>query len=96
MSIGTSLTILDSIAEAVLDSAALSPRLDTLNGKVVGLYSNEKPKATELLELIGGILSERFQLRGIVRGTYDGLRVMRPDEWVDVHKCDAIVLTHGD
>jgi hypothetical protein len=96
MSIGTRLTILDPTADATLESATLSPRLDTLNGKVVGLYSNEKPKATELLELVGGILSEQFQLRGIVRGTYNGLRVMRPDQWVDVHKCDAIVLTHGD
>ncbi len=96
MSTGTRLTILDPSAEAVMETATLSPRLGSLDGKVVGLYSNEKPKATELLELVGGILSERHDLRGIVRGIYNGLRVMRPDEWVDVHECDAIVLTHGD
>ena len=96
MSIRTRLAILDPTADAVLESAVLSRRLDTLNGKVVGLYSNEKPKATELLDRVGDILSERYDLQGVVRGTYNGLRMMRPDEWIDVHECDAIVLTHGD
>ena len=96
MSIGSRLRILDPSAEAVLEAATLSSRLGSLDGKVVGLYANDKPRAPELLELVGDILSERYDLKGIVRGSYNGERVMRPDEWVDVHRCDAIVLTHGD
>ena len=96
MTIASRMTILDPVSDIVEDAATLSPRLDSLNGKVVGLYGNNKMKATELLDMVGGILSERYDLRGIVRGIYNGLRVMRPDEWVDVDQCEAIVLTHGD
>ena len=96
MTIANRMTILDPVSDIVDAAATLSPRLNTLNGKVVGLYGNNKMKVAELLDMVGDILSERFDLQGIVRGTYNGGRVMRPEEWVDVHKCDAIVLTHGD
>ncbi len=96
MTIASRMTILDPVSDIVEDAATFSPRLDSLNGKVVGLYGNNKMKVTELLDMVGGILSERYDLKRIVRGSYNGGRVMRPDEWVDVHECDAIVLTHGD
>ena len=96
MTTATRLMILDPVSEIVEDAATLSPRLDSLNGKVIGLYSNEKLNATKLLDMIGDILSVRYDLKSIVRGKYNGGRVMRPEEWVDVYKCDAIVLTHGD
>ena len=88
--------MLDPIVEALVEGGRLAPRLDTLNGKVIGLYSNNKSNATRLLDMVGGVLSERFNLKGIVRGNYNGSRVMRREEWKDIDGCDAIILTHGD
>jgi len=45
---------------------------------------------------VGDILAERYDLRGVVRGTYSSSRLMRREEWKDVERCDAIILTHGD
>ena len=90
------LTILDPVSGAVEAHATLSPRLDSLIGKKIGLFSNNKLNATKLLDLFGNLLAERYIVDDFVRVNYHGVRVMRPDEWVDIHECDAIVLTHGD
>ena len=95
MSIGSRYKILDPVCEPEPEGATLAPRLDTLDGKVVGLYSN-RVHATKFLDLVSVILSERFNLQDIVRGTYNIARVMRRDEWQDVERCDTIVLANGD
>ena len=90
------LTVLDPVEESTSDAYTRAPRLESLEGKVVGLYANNKLKAPELLELVGAELRQRIPLGGFVRGTYNVGRLMEPEEWIDVEKCDAIVLTHGD
>ena len=90
------LKVLDPIEESTSDHYARAPRLDTLDGKVIGLYSNNKLRAVELLDMVQDELDQRVKLAGIVRGTYNVGRLMEPEEWIDVEKCDAIVLTHGD
>jgi hypothetical protein len=90
------LRVLDPVEEPSTDTYVRAPRLDTLDGKVIGLYANNKLKTEELLDLVGEELSQRAKLKGIVRGTYHVGRLMEPEEWIDVEKCDAIVLTHGD
>ena len=87
---------LDPVTEADVEDSAGAPRLDTLNGKVIGLYSNQKLNADRLLDILSGVLDERFDVKEFVHGTYNGSRVMRSDEWKDVERCDAIILTHGD
>ena len=96
MVVGSRMKILDPVAEPVLEGASLAPRLDTLHGKVVGLYSNNKLNATRLLDMVEGLLGERYTLSGTVRGTYNSARVMRRDEWKSVEQCDAIILSNGD
>lgn len=44
----------------------LAARPDSLNGKVLGLLDNRKPNAAALLQRIGSLFSERYQLLGIV------------------------------
>ena len=90
------LMVLDPVEEASSDVATMAPRLDTLDGKVVGLYANMKLRSVELLDLVQEELQQRVRLAGVVRGKYNVGRVMRPEEWIDVEKCDAIILTHGD
>lgn len=96
MDIGNTLRILDPVTDFDSNDGVMAPRLDTLNGKVVGMYQNGKLNAGKLLDLIADILSERYDLKGIVRGNYIGNRVMRPNEWRDIEQCDAIILTNGD
>jgi hypothetical protein len=90
------LRVLDPVEEPSTDAFTRAPRLDTLDGKVIGLYANNKLKTQELLDLVGEELTQRAKLKNIVRGTYNVGRLMEPEEWIDVEKCDAIVLTHGD
>ena len=92
----TKLRVLDPVSEAVVEDASKALRLESLNGKTIGLYSNQKLNATKLLDMVEGVLGEQFQLKGVVRGTYSAARVLRPEEWTGVEDCDAIILTHGD
>jgi hypothetical protein len=90
------LTVLNPVQAAVVERTPVSRRLDTLDGKVLGLYSNEKLNATALLDLVGERLGAQFALAGVVRGTYPVSRAMAPGEWRDVESCDVIVLAIGD
>ena len=91
-----SLKVLDPVEGPVSDTYTKAARLDSLDGKVIGLYANNKLKAVELLDMVGEELEQRVKLAGIVRGSYNVGRLMEPEEWIDVEKCDAIILTHGD
>jgi len=88
--------VLDPVVEPTIPKASLAPRLDTLEGKRIGLWSNNKINTTELLDEVEAILLDRYQIAGTQRGSYNAGRVMRPGEWGDVDGCDAVILTHGD
>jgi hypothetical protein len=89
-------SLLDPVVEPYVPEGRLAPRLDTLAGKRIGLWSNLKINTTELLDEVEAILRERCGIASTQRGTYNAGRVMRPEEWGDVDGCDAVVLTHGD
>lgn len=44
----------------------LAPRPASLDGKIVGLLPNWRPSAVEILRAIGGLLQERYTLKGLV------------------------------
>ena len=90
------LRVLDPTVSPTVERSGLAPRLDSLDGKVVGLYNNGKPNAARLLELVGEQLSERYPLRDLVRGVYSASHGMRREEWVGIERCDAIILANGD
>jgi hypothetical protein len=90
------ITVLDPTQEPVLVDSRQAPRLPTLDGQVIGLYSNGKTNASKLLAYIGEELERRFELPVPVRGTYQVSRVMEPDEWQGVDQCDAVILAVGD
>jgi hypothetical protein len=88
--------LLDPTVEPFVPEARLAPRLDTLEGKRIGLWSNMKINAAELLDAVEAVLREEHGIAGTQRGTYNAGRVMRPEEWGDIDGCDAVILTHGD
>jgi hypothetical protein len=94
-----SITVLDPtqspLAEDLSSATTPAPRLDTLNGKVIGLWNNEKLNAALLLEMIREELEKRFSF-DVVRGVYDPSNLMPEDGWGDVDGCDAVILANGD
>jgi len=88
--------LLDPVVEPYVPEGRLAPRLDTLEGKRIGLWSNMKINASELLDEVEAILRTRHHIGSTQRGFYNAGRVMRPEEWGDIDGCDAVILTHGD
>ena len=89
------LKILSPIQETVVPSARLAPRLETLAGKTVGLYSNKKLNADALLAMVAENLATlgSFSVR---HGIYPPERMYSPEEWDDVETCDVVILANGD
>ena len=53
--------MLDPIVASPVVEQSAPARLSTLDGKVVGLYSNGKLNATKVLEMAADIIRQRFQ-----------------------------------
>jgi hypothetical protein len=88
--------LFDPVVRPYTEALSLAPRLDTLDGKTIGLWSNKKLNADELLSCVEAELRSRHAIGDVVRGSYSPARVMRSNEWGAVDRCDAVFLTHGD
>ncbi len=93
------ITVLDPVQQALAfdDKDALSPapRPDTLNGKVLGLWHNDKTNARLLLELMREELEKHYSFT-VLRGIYDPGNLMPDDGWGEIDKCDVVLLANGD
>ena len=49
-----------------LAGTGLAPRPTSLSGKVLGLLPNWRPSAVEILEAIGAVLKQRFDLKAVI------------------------------
>ena len=88
--------LVDPVARPKYVAVQLAPRLASLEGATIGLWSNQKLNANELLTCVEAELRTRHGIARTVRGTYHPARVMKATEWGMVDQCDAVVLTHGD
>ncbi len=93
------ITVLDPVQQALAldesDALKPAPRLETLNGKVLGLWNNDKTNAKLLLELIREELEKHYSFT-VLRGIYDPGNLMPEDGWGAIDKCDAVLLANGD
>jgi hypothetical protein len=83
------------IAQDPSTALPLAPRLATLDGKILGLWNNDKLNAAKLLEFIREELAQRWSFK-VLRGLYDPGNLMPVDGWGEVDKCDAVILANGD
>jgi hypothetical protein len=60
------LVTLDPRDEGIPNGDVLATRPSTLDGKVIGLLSNRKPHADELLRMIADVIGERYSIKGVV------------------------------
>ena len=88
--------LVDPVVAPRVEAAQLAPRLATLDGATIGLWSNTKLNAKELLDACETELRARWQIAGTVRGYYHAAKVLGASEWGEVDRCDAVILTHGD
>ena len=54
------LEVLHPVSKKVENAGRSAPRLDTLDGKVIGLYWNHKPGGEAALQRVHELLTQRF------------------------------------
>lgn len=87
--------VLNPVAEYETPILALSPRLEDLNEKRVGLFWNGKPNGDLLLEAIGKLLERRFKNMKTTR--YDLSVSVGPENRRRMaEQCDAVIAAIGD
>ena len=74
----------------------IAPRLDTLDGKVLGLIDNSKDNADLFLDAVAGLLEQSYRIP-------QTLRLQKPNGSVPVSftreffdKCDYVINAFGD
>ena len=92
------LLVLDPTTQPEPAEATMAPRLDTLEGKVVGLLDNSKPNSDRILDLIGELLAKRYNLAGVVRRRKPNAGKGVPQEMANemAEECDFAIVGVGD
>ena len=68
-------------------------RTTTLDGKVIGLFSNNKPYSEELLRMIADLIKERYNIKGVVEHNKGGHQwPARPEDLAELaQQCDVAI-----
>lgn len=92
------LVVFDPTEEPISVEAHLAPRIDSLDGKVLGLLDNSKLNADRFLDLLEQELREKYRLAGVVRARKPTASRVCPDETLAdmAARCDAVVTAVGD
>jgi hypothetical protein len=90
--------VLNPVVEALPDTIGLSPRLETLAGARVGLFSNSKNGVSRFLDRMDAVLKERYPGIETVRDAKPNASRMAPVETLDklAKDCDAVIVAVGD
>ena len=92
------ITVMDPRAGALDANAELAPRPGKLDGKVLGLLSNGKLNAAELLQMVGGMLGEQFELKYVKEANKPDASRPAPEDTVAelARESDFAVVAIGD
>jgi hypothetical protein len=98
MTTTTRLEVLDPTVEPVPAHAVIAPRPRTLDGATIGLLSNSKRNAAELLEMVHEVLADRYEFRGVVSRAKGNASRPCPDEIKEelAQLCDVVITASGD
>ena len=86
-------TLLDPIAPNNVSEKFLAPRLDDLNGKVMGLLDISKNGGDIFLDRVEELMREHFDLADVVRVTKPTFARPAPQELITelADQCDFVV-----
>ena len=94
----TGLVVLDPTVEPMPAHASMAPRPESLDGKTLGLLANGKRNSDRLLDKVGTLLAEHYQLNGIVARNKGTASRPCPDSLLQelLAQCDVVVTGVGD
>lgn len=94
----THMVLLDPTVEALPDNTNMAPRLDDLNGRVLGLLANGKRNSDTLLDAVTSLLQDTYELGDVVRINKRDVSRPAKQEIVDelLEKCDVVITAIGD
>ncbi len=97
MAITGPFVILTPTIEAPAEKGKLAPRIETLDGKVVGLFWNSFYGGKRLLNEVAEILKAKYELKGVVFRKKDYHGEPAPQHLVDemVSSCDVVLTALG-
>lgn len=92
------LVILDPTVGAVTRPVQMAPRLDTLEGKVIGLLDNSKVNSDHFLAYLQETLRRQHGVAEFLPRQKRGASGITPAELLDelAGRCDAVVTAVGD
>ena len=98
MTTATKLQVLDPTVDPIPADAVVAPRPETLNGTVVGLLSNNKLNADELLVMVQDVLADRYDFKGVVSRNKGNASRPCPEEILNElsEQCDVVITASGD
>jgi hypothetical protein len=77
--------------------AEIAPRLDSLNGKTIGLLDISKPGGKFFLDHLEHLLKEQFNVAQVIRKMKPTFTKPAPDGVIEeLSKCDAVVEALAD
>lgn len=91
------ITVLNPTAQPPVPPVGLGARLPLLEGTRIGLFDNNKPNASALLDRIGDHLVGSFGVR-LTRYCKDIPSLEAPRDEIEefIQRCDAVILAIGD
>ena len=98
MATADAIQVLDPTVDPVPADAVVAPRPDTLDGAVLGLLSNNKVNADELLVMVHDVLADRYEFGGVVSRNKGNASRPCPDEIIEElsEQCDVVITASGD
>ena len=89
---------LDPRDTSTTQSAGIAPRPGSLDGKVIGLLSNNKPNSELLLRGVSDLLKKKYSVKEVVEANKGTHRLPAPQDIIDdlVARCDAVVVATAE
>jgi hypothetical protein len=92
------LTILDPRGHVDAETVSMAPRPKSLDGLVLGVFSNRKTNADRLLAMVEQRLAQRFRFKDVVWSGKDKNSLPAPPGSLDpiLGRCDVAITAIGD
>lgn len=92
------LAVLDPTVRPTPAHADMATRLESLDGKTIGLLANGKRNSEEFLGHLAAIMAEHYQIKGIVARNKRNVSRPCPELMMQelLDQCDVLVTASGD